>query len=997
MSASRPSWSYASILALAAALAVSACGDIVVAAAPVDAKADQGTAVVDTAQPADTAVPVVDAVPETAGIACETEFDCGGLIGKTPCKLPTCDNKICKWKLRVAGEACEDFSDPPGQCEVAQCDAAGQCLKKQKANGVACGAFACGKKCAVGLCVAASTTDYDDKNPCTDDFCDQGKEVVHVPVPNFTGTCNDGDACTTGDVCITGKCQGQLKACNDNIACTLDTCDKAKDCIYTPNPAKCDDGDPCTKDGCDLAEGCTVVGEEIAKPCDDTNPCTKSDVCKQGKGCAGIVDAALCACDSDAKCADKSTPCGGKFVCALDGATGKGICQLAAGSAVECDTEDDTACSKNKCDPKTGQCAQQAFAAGKECDDGDVCTASSTCSAGVCSAVKPLPCDDGNPCTADACVAKKGCAFTPTTAACDDKDGCTSSDACVAGACTGAKKSCDDGAFCTFDSCDPASGSAQPGCKNEANDKLCDDDNPCTTEKCNAAAKSCSFVNDDKATCSDGSECTTDTCTAGKCVSVNTCQCVAAGDCDDNNACTADLCTGGKCTYSNNDSGKCDTGDKCQQPGSGVCSGGKCNSGNKPLDCGAQASACATAACNPAIGKCEVAPKSDGTQCEDGQGCTVGDTCKAGKCAAGPPANCNTADKHCVTGTCTTTATGTGFTCATQPKTKGTACEDGKACTEGDNCDGVGSCLTGKPKLCPGGGPCVDTACDEATSGCVAKPKPKGIVCDDGQFCTQSEVCNGTGGCTGVVTPCMASPCGQAFCDESGNKCSNVPVPGCCQTTADCSDGKPCTNDSCFQAKCQFAPVSGCCNAQLWFNSFDQVDSSGAGKLNGMTLVNSLGPALGWQVRSKSPPGRFKSAPGSLYYGDPAHTPNWFNFAPQNHSGTALTPVLALPKVTGTKVVFWLYMDVEAIPQYDQLTVFVQPAGGAKVVIWEKVQTMPQKAVHQIDVSLDKFAGMSLQVGIEFNTIDGAGNESEGLYVDDFQIIAPCTSGPPPG
>ena len=968
---------------LTAAVAASACGDIVVADSKEDAsKVDVAQAAdVDAAPPFDAVAPV-DTGPETTGIACLTEFDCGALIGKTPCKLPTCDNKICKWKLRVAGEACEDFSDVPGFCEVAQCDAAGQCLKKAKADGLPCGAFACGKKCAVGLCVAASVTDYDDKNPCTDDLCDQGKEVVHVPVPNFTGSCSDDNACTTADACIGGKCQGQPKVCNDNIECTLDICDKVtkKDCVFTPNPTKCDDGDPCTKDGCDLAEGCTAVGAQIGGKCDDANPCTKEDVCKQGTGktasCKGVVDAASCSCTSDGDCAKNNTPCGGKFVCMPDK-----TCQLAAGSAIVCDGSKDTNCLENTCDPKTGQCLPKPTGDGKVCDDGDICTATSACTAGACGAQKPLPCDDGNPCTADSCQAKVGCAFVAGAAACDDKNACTAEDICSAGGCTGKKKVCDDGAFCTFDGCDGATGA----CSNETQDKLCDDANPCTTEKCSATSKSCSYVPNDTASCSDGNECTVDTCKGGTCTSVNQCQCITAATCMDGNPCTTDSCTAGKCLYTNADGGKCDTDDKCQKPGTGVCASSVCKTGNQPIDCTAQATACTSAACNPASGKCDVLAKGDGTLCQDGNNCTVGDGCKAGKCVAGAVPSCVTGNKPCEVGTCIPATPGTGYTCKVDNKANGSPCDDSKACTDGDVC-GTGVCA-GKPKVCPGSGPCVTAACDEVTKGCVAKAKAAGTACDDTQFCTSGETCGSAGACGGgQTTSCLGAKCQQGFCDEANNKCSTKPDPTCCVGAKDCVDGKPCTSDACDVAsgKCVYKPISGCCNPIVWENHFDQ------GELNDMILDNTKGPSQGWQLRSQSP--QHKTPTGTLYYGDPIK--NNFNFENQASQGIAATPFVVVPK--GGKLNFWLWMDTEMGDnvQWDNLIVYLQPQAGAKVVLWNKMTVgakLPPMQWYFVDVPLPlEFGGQSQQIIFEFNTIDGAGNDGQGVFIDSIQILSTC-------
>ncbi len=71
-------------------------------------------------------------------------------------------------------------------------------------------------------------------------------------------------------------------------------------------------------------------------------------------------------------------------------------------------------------------CAQDS-----DCDDGNPCTAQSTCSAGICKGTVG-PCDDGNLCTSqDACTPLNGkavCAGTPAVT-CNDKKPCTA-DSC---------------------------------------------------------------------------------------------------------------------------------------------------------------------------------------------------------------------------------------------------------------------------------------------------------------------------------------------------------------------------------------------------------------------------------------------------------------------------------------------------------------------------------------------------------------------------------------
>ncbi|MBM4398646.1 MAG: hypothetical protein FJ087_23535, partial [Deltaproteobacteria bacterium] len=65
--------------------------------------------------------------------------------------------------------------------------------------------------------------------------------------------------------------------CDDQNACTTDTCDKLTGCR---NDYACDDGNACTTDTCDKSAGCGHAD----LTCWDGNACT-TDTCDPGKGC----------------------------------------------------------------------------------------------------------------------------------------------------------------------------------------------------------------------------------------------------------------------------------------------------------------------------------------------------------------------------------------------------------------------------------------------------------------------------------------------------------------------------------------------------------------------------------------------------------------------------------------------------------------------------------------------------------------------------------------
>ena len=142
--------------------------------------------------------------------------------------------------------------------------------------------------CTVDVCrvqdkVCVHTTiGCDDGNACTTDVCYPDTGCTHAFSQD---PCNDFDNCTLVDKCVDGACVGTKKVdCDDKDECTEDFCDPWSTCKNVPDEAACDDGDPCTLDLCDKGKGCTLVAFD--GPCDDGDPCTEDTVCDGGI-CAG--------------------------------------------------------------------------------------------------------------------------------------------------------------------------------------------------------------------------------------------------------------------------------------------------------------------------------------------------------------------------------------------------------------------------------------------------------------------------------------------------------------------------------------------------------------------------------------------------------------------------------------------------------------------------------------------------------------------------------------
>jgi hypothetical protein len=381
-------------------------------------------------------------------------------------------------------------------------------------------------------------------------------------------------------------------------------------------------------------------------------------------------------------------------------------------------------------------------------------------------------CADGNDCTDDLCEGEGGCQHAALSdVECKDGNTCTVADHCDAGVCVGKAVDCDDKNACTDDTCDEAG-----GCINAANTDLCDDGDPCTVA---------------------------DQCAEGQCIGYAvSCDCAVDADCaplEDGDVCNGTLtcddsvvpfqCAVDQATVKN-----------CQEP-AGV---------DAP---------CLVATCDPVTGVCGFGPAHEGGGCDDGSACTVNDVCVAGKCAAGPAANCN--DGNLCTDDVCDPVTG----CQHFPNAK--ACTDGDVCTTGDICQ-EGQCTSTGYLDCDDGNVCTDDAC-LALTGCAHAPNA--LPCDDGNACTEGDACV-DGQCKGKTqamcddgNPCTADtcvagsgcvhdavsgPCSDGDACTVGDQCGNgVCVPG---AAMECGDANPCTDDACVSGVCKHTPNAAACD-----------------------------------------------------------------------------------------------------------------------------------------------------------------------------------------
>lgn len=380
---------------------------------------------------------------------------------------------------------------------------------------------------------------------------------------------------------------------------------------------------------------------------------------------------------------------------------------------------------------------------------------------------------------------------------CDDPTPCSTGGVCtVAGLCVTAAPICDDGIECTRDLC------VNGTCSHVNRSGECNDNNACTWASycvngvCDGSGYTVSCASDSNPctddicdpisgcshpfntnSCNDENGCTlNDRCILGECIG-------ELKDCNDGNPCTHDSCQFGSGLCINSQHfGPCDDGNACTVSDScatGECKGvaRNCNDNNP----------CTDDSCDPAIG-CLNVPNTN--SCNDNDSCTLNDMCVAGVCA-GTPMNCDDGDS-CTEDWCS------GGICRHQPYPDGTSCDDGNDCTLIDRCS-LGRCIGTGVRDCNDNNPCTVDACVEG-QGCVHTP----TVCDDGNICT-ANTCDPAIGC---VYPPIPGNCDDNDLCTLNDQCVNGVCTG---TPKNCSDGDPCTLDICTNGVCSHAPNLGDC------------------------------------------------------------------------------------------------------------------------------------------------------------------------------------------
>jgi hypothetical protein len=234
---------------------------------------------------------------------------------------------------------------------------------------------------------------------------------------------------------------------------------------------------------------------------------------------------------------------------------------------------------------------------------------------------------------------------------------------------------------------------------------------------------------------------------------------------------------------------------------------------------------------------------ANGTACDDGDSCSLDDTCQGGVCVGGTNKTCDS-ENPCVIGACDTTSGECTFEELEDGSACAIACFDASACLEG-------SCVvdTATEVDCSSEfqeakktNPCLeDLRCSQTTGACSEEIfVPAGTECNtDSNLCTL-EACTGMGVCSdsletvSCANRAAANPCATHACDAKTGECKKTGFAGpiacddknACTTEDTCTedefgfqlckgspvvvdDNNPCTDDQCKQGTVTHTPIPG--------------------------------------------------------------------------------------------------------------------------------------------------------------------------------------------
>jgi hypothetical protein len=264
--------------------------------------------------------------------------------------------------------------------------------------------------------------------------------------------CCPGEASCSGPICVCPNqrefcgflCCPSGQVCTDaelgTCACTATSCPSGSVCCG----GSCVSGNCCDATACNDGDVCTT-DTCVSNQCVHT---AVANCCHDATDCPASTDQCKVATCSANRCgfgnkADGTT-CNDGDACTQTDTCQAGVCTGA--NPVVC-TASDQCHDAGTCDPATGLCSDPAKADGTACNDGTACTQTDTCVGGVCTGSNPVVCTASDQChNAGTCDPVSGTCSNPAKTngtPCNDGLFCTTGETCQNGVCTGGTSPCD--------------------------------------------------------------------------------------------------------------------------------------------------------------------------------------------------------------------------------------------------------------------------------------------------------------------------------------------------------------------------------------------------------------------------------------------------------------------------------------------------------------------------------------------------------------------------